>query len=681
MTVLRFGAIWLLCMAHALCAAAAWREVASPGASERHFEIEEHRLIEIFSDKNPEFSVPSGTRFILERTDVIPHSLQSKFPSVQTWRGVAGQNKLNCEMAKGILRAQLVTPGGIYYLDPISTSNGVARFRYGKSLATKGPVNCAMEGIQPTSADNTKSVQSGAANSGIRIFRVAIAASGEYTQFHGSKEAAFAAIVTAINRVNGIYERELGIRFVLAENLDRVIYSDPATDPFSENAPTLRTIDQAQHTFDEQIGTENYDFGLVFNTGTYGLAYIRSVGDPQRKGSACVGLPEPTGDAFHVYLLAHEIGHQFGANHTFNTVEGICSGRRHEWAAYEPGSGSTIMSYASLPCGDDAFQAHHDDYFHSENLREINSFVQNLAAGTTEATTNRPPVVNAGLEYHIPTGTPFVLTATGFDPDGDELTYSWEQRDRGPAQTLAEPDNGLSPLFRSFYPTNSPSRYFPNLLQLLSGESSLAEKLPVLGRLMRFRVTARDGRGATAFGETLIEVTNTGAAFRVTSHTERTQLNGTATITWDAAGTTHPFFNAGQVKISMSLDGGYTFPYALAPSTSNDGSETVTLPDVGSSKVRFKVQPLNNIFFAINKADLQLGSPIITVSHFVSNRMFHLSWPVSPGFDYRVESTASPPAWELEECNILINESIARTVIPVTSSIQRFFRVRALAQN
>ena len=315
----------------------------------------------------------------------------------------------------------------------------------------------------------------------LRIYRLACAATAEYTAyFGGTVPAGLAAIVTAINRVTGVYESELGIRLELVAGNDLIVYMNTGTEPYSNGNPTA-LLTQNQANLDAVIGSTNYDIGHVFSTAGGGLAGVGVACVAGIKAMGETGTYPPVGDAFYIDYVAHEIGHQFGASHSFNSSTNACGGgNRCATTAYEPGSGSTIMSYAGI-CSTDNLQSHSGAYFHSASLEQILSYTTTGAGGSSTSvtsTSNGAPAVSAGPNYTIPMGTPFTLTATGSDPNTESLTYCWEERDLGPSIKLGTPDNGSSPLFRSFNPTTSPARTFPQLSDILNHTTTPGEMLP-----------------------------------------------------------------------------------------------------------------------------------------------------------------------------------------------------------
>ncbi|MFN8200910.1 MAG: M12 family metallo-peptidase, partial [Nakamurella multipartita] len=338
------------------------------------------------------------------------------------------------------------------------------------------------------------------------------------------------------------------------------------------------------------------------------------------KAEAQTGSSTPNNDPFWVDLVSHEIGHQFGADHTFNATTDSCgSGNRNATTAYEPGSGSTIMAYAGI-CSPNDVQNFSDDYFHAISLQQMTAYI--LGGGTCAATSapgNQTPEVSAGPDYAIPVQTPFTLTATGSDPNGDTLTYCWEQWDLGAANALTSADTGVGPLFRSLPPSTSPSRTLPKLSNLLSNTASNLEKLPAVSRTMHFRCTVRDNRaggGGTAYDDVALNVVGTAGPFRVTAPNTAGTRSGNTTVTWDVAGTTAAPILCSSVNILLSTDGGNTWPTTLRLGTPNDGSETVTLPNLNSSTARIRVEAAGNIFFDVSDANFTLvpgggaGAPV-----------------------------------------------------------------------
>lgn len=619
-------------------------------------------------------------RFKLERSDFFPTSVNSEIRMMEGASLEDPSARVTIVAGPESFFAQIMEREGITYIDPAGAADGRDLFKVYRSNGNELPGFSCLTEPAPTPERLDQRLSRQSVQRVRRTFRLAAAATGEFTQFFASKEEATVSMVTALSRASGIFEREIGVRLQLIDGFEAMIFEDPEADPYSTNEPGYDLLKEAQDAFDRTVGTANYDLGIVLTRGMYGLAYIRSVCDPERKGSSCIGLPEPVGDAFHVNLVTHELAHQFGANHTFNSPTGFCFERRNPWTAFEPGTGSTIMSYSSLPCEGDSFQERNDEYFHFESLREMTEFLNSpaLDCGTSEPLDNQPPTINAGREYTIPMRTPFALTATGWDPDGDTVTYTWEQSDLGPAQTLGEPDNGHSPLFRSYPPTTSPTRIFPAMEYVLSGESPSFEQLPATNRLLSFVVTARDGRndGAFASSGTILTVLDTAGPFRVSSHSEPKTLTGTTIVEWDVAGTREHPIHLEEVRITLSVDGGRSFPYVLAARTPNDGSEEVTLPPLNSTRARIKVEAVGNIFFNLSQADLTLTSDLVWITSLQRNEQeLEISWSAKPDRIYQVEIAAEPYSveWDLFK-TVEARSNTGTVLIPIVEG-NRFIRV------
>lgn len=494
----------------------------------------------------------------------------------------------------------------------------------------------------------------------LRTYRLAVALTGEYTTTARlpsdtdtqARQRAFDSVVTAANRVNAIYERELSVRLTLLNRLD-IVYTNPATDPYTgDNLDVM--LGENMENMGTVLGAAAFDVGHVLTSSSAGnlgggaragqsvVCSLVTPGPPLGNGplkaQGATSTNDPTADTFVVELWAHEVGHQFGAMHSFNTS---CGGdSRTVFNAYEPGSGSTLMSYFG-PCGNADLALSSHDNFHVRSLEQIFEHLKGAfpivsVCGTAAPTGNSVPTVSAGNTVVIPKGTPFALTATASDPDGDPLTYSWEEYDLGaPSPPDDDVDGHTRPLFRAYPPGPSPTRTFPKLEYILNNASvppatytcapghtcTTGEVLPSITRTMQFQVTVRDnlaGGGAVSSAWVQVQVAGGSGPFRVTSpntaafdggETVRVPGDALRAITWDVASTTAAPVSAANVKISLSIDGGTTFPFVLAPSTPNDGSESVRIPKVASTTARVKVEAVGNVFFDISDANFTITAP------------------------------------------------------------------------
>ncbi|WP_167546552.1 reprolysin-like metallopeptidase [Stieleria maiorica] len=447
----------------------------------------------------------------------------------------------------------------------------------------------------------------------LRNYRLAVAATAEYTDFIGGQEAAFDAINDAVNELNAIFESELAIHLQLVSTTASV-FVDAASDGYT-NGNVGAMLNENTSRLNSIYGSAAYDIGHVFGTGSQGGRAGLGVVNTSGRGRGVSTSENPIGPTW-VELVAHEIGHQFGAEHTFNASVVVAgSEAREASSAFEPASGSTLMGYPGIANDGDNLQEYPDPHFHAASFEQIEEFVSGVGApNSTTPLMNAVPSVSAGADYVIPAGTPFELSASGSDPDdSDELTYTWDQLDTGGTQGLPVTDDGSRPLFRSFGPTTESSRVFPRLTDLVAGvdTSMIGEALPTTTRELNFRVTVRDGQGGVHSDDVRLNTVGTGAAFAITPSGSNWTGGVSETVTWDVAGTTTAAghgIDADLVAIELSVDGGLTFPIVLSASTENDGSFTFVSPNIDVQQARVRVRPLDNVFFAISNTDIQITS-------------------------------------------------------------------------
>jgi hypothetical protein len=525
---------------------------------------------------------------------------------------------------------------------------------------------------------NTNLVERSGAD--LKTMRLAQSCNGEYANYFGATSASQVALVLAafnatLTRCNGVYEKDLALHLNLIANTTSVIYYNPATDPYSTTLSQWNA--QLQSTLTSVIGEANYDIGHMFGA-TGGGGNAGCIGCVCVNGSKGSGITSPNdgipqGDNFDIDYVVHEVGHQLGANHTFSmNNEGTGVNK-------EIGSGITIMGYAGITSQDVA--PHSIDIYHEASIAQIQA---NLATKTCPVTTvisNATPVVSAGSNYTIPISTPFALTGSATDANaGDVLTYCWEQNDNASssqtgASSVASATKATGPNWISFSPTTSPTRYFPKLATILAGglisgpltggdAGANTEALSSVSRTLNFRLTVRDNApysstspvsvGQTQFADMVVTVSNTTGPFAVTApNTAVTWAGGsTQTITWSVNNTTAAPVSCANVKISLSTDGGQTFPTVLIASTPNDGTEALVIPVTPTTTARIKVEAAANIFFDISNTNFTISGAVACgdatglASSAIGDNTATVSWnavanAVSYAVDYKLNSSGT----------------------------------------
>ena len=553
----------------------------------------------------------SWADFIIEEAPIMEEGLAAFYPNFKTYVGTKVDDPRTTARLDWTARgfhAMIYSPQGSMYIDPYSSEDQNHYISYHKKDFQKDDEwTCGVESSASKALEQDQGLnKSVSGDCQLRSYRLAVATTGEYTAFHGGATNAASAIVTTMNRVTGVYEIEFGVTFALVSNNNLLIYTNSATDPYSNGAAGTMLGENVSN-INSVIGSANYDIGHVFGTNSGGVAYLGSVCGGSKAGGV-TGSGSPVGDPFDIDYVAHEIGHQFGGNHTFNNS---CGGNRNGSTAMEPGSGTTIMAYAGI-CAPD-IQSNSDDHFHAISIQEVSNFItgNGNSCATIINTSNNPPVANAGPDYTIPISTPFTLQGTATDPDGDPLTSNWDQMDNeiSTQSPLATSTNG--PNFESLTPTPSLDRTIPDLSYILSNTNNQWEVLSSVSRTFDFRFMVRDNGAAYGCNDeddATITVSNTSGPFLVNSpNTNVTwSVAETETVTWDPANTTAAPVSCADVDILLSLDGGLTYPIVLASAVPNDGSQDITVPNNPTNTARVKIVCSDNIFFDLSNSNFTI---------------------------------------------------------------------------
>lgn len=626
--------------------------------------------------------VTVASTLLMERT------LADQFPEIQTYvffdeaMGTSGHMALG----PGGFYSAARTQGQLVRIEPVQTESGPVYLSYFDALRRDGvnddiivhPPDAHDDHDEPVPVAATTrnfSVQNVGVNqltSGgqLRIYRLAAATTAEFYQARGGSDpSVLFSLVVDLLGTNAVFEPEVATRLVLAQASRDVFYTDPSNDPFdndpaqcsisgnicnsnddcddnetcSANRTTCQLRDDNRNNMialhnANTITHDQYDLSVLFAVSRPGVRggcawYVVCLeGNTDHKARGMV-TARSGGTGSTSGVLAHEVGHMFGARHTFTGLDGSCT--LNEFLAgdsesgYEPGSGTTRMSYRGN-CGDDNVDTSADppadQYFHSRSFDEI---VDNVFSGDGSNcgalvnTGNLPPVVNAGTDYAIPRQTPFTLTpGFYFDQQFSALTFNWEQYDRAIFQRPIDTDfvsffgfMDFGPIIRSVPPGEDPTRTVPNLADLLDGTSQppvsinrAGEMLPQVDRELNFRFIARDnqmGGGGVAYDAMTITVE--GDPFYLTSPNGGELLNAgcTADATWVVGGSNSPPVSAANVDLLFSDDGGWNFS-PLISDVLNDGEQEYTVPCSPTNTARLKAQGVGNIFFDISDADFEI---------------------------------------------------------------------------
>ncbi len=633
--------------------------------------------------------------FRIWQTPVMAAELAAKYPGIKNFTAVAIDNpniiaRINYTY-KGF-NAMVYNGRNTYLVDPYSNVNDGYYLCYYKkdyphtihefSCGTDDDLHkndrLAINNEPPSIAWKTSGTVK-------RTYRLALSCTGEYAKAvdgpNPTKAGVISAMATSLARVNGILAKDLNVTLQLVNNNDQLVYLDSTTDPFSisQNKIVNGSTQTANQTnIDNVIGTLNYDIGHVFCSGDGGIADLEGLCDPGHEARAATGRPNPVGDAFDVDYVVHEIGHQLGAEHTFNYNGSGCNPHARMNCAYEPGSGSTIMAYAGL-CSGNNVQFFSDDYFHAKSLDQITTYISGLVlCGTTAPASNTPSTVaDISATYEVPKLTPFELEAPlASDPDGGTPTYCWEEYD------LGDFGSGLvatkfGPIFRSFLPETTRWRVFPKLDSIRRNVLDYpGEKLPEVTRTMNFRLTVRDmanGEGTYNWSDNTVKlnVTDQAGPFLVqqpNSSTDYWRIGNSYTVKWDVANTNASPVSCANVDILLSLDDGQTYPYTLVTGTPNDGSEVITVPaNSYTASARVKIKGSGNVFFDISNESFIIndwpdsindinGLSKIDIYPVPAKNMLHVRLVDGGSYDAQIANSLGQVVWN---GNIDSNKSIS----------------------
>ncbi|MEM6317108.1 MAG: zinc-dependent metalloprotease [Bacteroidota bacterium] len=611
----------------------------------QHFDLfqleNSHKFIQCLADTNTtahqiSVKLPVGlgeiARVQLSPAPILPPNLRAKYPNIRTFRVQSVENpSLSGRISIGTngIFAHLVNRGESVFVEPFSINLEEKKYRVyrAKDVRTTAEITplCGNSWQEiPEKLHYFKKSTPRNKVSNLRTFRLAVTTTEAFSEATGTDiPSVLSTIVNSVNSLNVIYERDLGIQFLLHPNTDQLIFTDQNPAPFSDSEGAFELWGEHIAILDSLIDPNSYDIGHVFAAnctgGVAGLASLASVCSSKIKanGVSCL-FRENIADFRRT--LYHEIGHQLGANHTWsNCGRDVNESQRNPATAVEPGSGSTIMSYGGL-CGALNIVPSAHDNLHGISILEIEETLSRDTINCFQELPidNTPPFVTVRPSgFTIPILTPFELLASGFDEDDTRLTYSWEQLDTGAVSEISTPV-GNAPSFRSFVPTRDPLRIFPRVIDIILNNESVNEILPDTTRQLTFGVTVRDNDergGTTAFEIVSFAATETAGPFLVTAPDTSNiifETGDSVEVSWNVAGTNLPPVNCLEVDIYLSLNNGQVFPILLTSSISNNGQTKVKLPDETSNRARIKVKCADNIFFDMSNNRFRIIEKLVS---------------------------------------------------------------------
>jgi hypothetical protein len=590
------------------------------------------------------------------------------------------------------MQSMIIKDGKFQFIEPISSDNQIYGVFY-KTKRTSGEhgFECTTEeknfrDIKSLEANGKKKlsnvgITSRPSSTKFRTYRLALSVTGEYSQYHLTaantptnatddvkKGVVLSAMNNTMTRVNGVFEKDFGIQLIV-QNLPNIIYLDSVSDPYSDAAEGVDDAlwsPELMNTLHNIVGDGAFDVGHLFGaSGGGGMAGCIGCVCSNDMSVDQNGLPEdykgsgftspndgdnPVGDSFDIDFVAHEMGHQFGGNHTF-------SNKSEPYGAnVEPGGGTTIMAYAGITS--DNVQANSDAYFHFKSIDQILTNLEGKpTCGTSEAiTTNTPPVITMPPAYTIPKGTAFYLEASATDAQGDPIKYTWEQNDSVTSLATISGDSGWGyntqgALTRSYFGTASGRRYFPGLQTVMDGQLTDKvnwETVSYIPRVLNHAVTVRDENAQRPMlsSEEVLTTVGEDGPFKFNGLTTASKLykNANNVIQWEVANTNNAPYNSPNVKIDYTSDNGVTWTDLVA-STPNTGSYTVQMPGTINAPIKLRISAIGNVFYAVSPQITVDDAPtsttdaptgVSTIDTEVFKTTARVSWNSVPGATYSV---------------------------------------------